>query len=70
VEDPQALQALAWLRTYAAPERIPPDGYILVTRQSKPWPGWNTTWQFALTVEGLLAGQEVESFGASRPVSV
>ncbi|MCC7352180.1 MAG: hypothetical protein IT330_00380 [Anaerolineae bacterium] len=62
---PQALKALAWLREMSVPERFPPDGYIPVTGKSKPWPGWNTTWLMALTAEGLMAGQALESLARS-----
>jgi len=60
---PKALEALAWLRKMSDPGRMPPDGYIPVTGASTPNPGCNTTWLLALTVDGLLAGPALESFG-------
>ena len=60
---PKALAALSWLRKMSAPDRMPPDGYIPVTRASTPEPGCNTSWLLALTVDGLLAGPNLESYG-------
>jgi hypothetical protein len=58
---PRAVGALDWLREMSAPGRFPPDGYVPVTGQSRPLPGWNTTWQMAHVVEALLAGPALES---------
>jgi hypothetical protein len=60
----KALRALGWLRQMSVPERFPPDGYVPVTGRSRPLPGWNTSWQLAHVVEGLLAGSALESLGA------
>ena len=62
---PKAMQALMWLREMSDPMRFPPDGYILVTSKSKPWPGWNTTTMMAHIAEGLMNGPALESLGSS-----
>lgn len=63
---PRLLHALSWLERMTTAGEMPADLYIPVTLQSRPWPGWNTSWQYGLVVEALLAAAEVRTFGASR----
>jgi hypothetical protein len=61
---PKVMKALGWLQQWTRPETLPPDGYVPVTGLSRPWPGWNTSWQFGLAVDGLLATPAIQSYGA------
>ena len=62
---PKVLRALAWLREMSIPERYPRDGFVPVTRRTKPWPAWNTPWLMALAAEGLMAAPTLEALPGS-----
>ncbi len=52
--EPRARRAQAWLIDNATDEFIDQGGYRKVSGRSRPWPGENSLWLLAWTVEALL----------------